>query len=340
MSLNEMLPYRLPRLDGRKLIDPHVVIVGAGASIAACRFDKSGKQVPLLKNIHKVLGLTDVLSEYDFTEAEMEDFEFLYSKIHGKPEYLKLQEKLESSVKEYFQKLTIPDEPTYYDYLILSLTKKDAIISFNWDPFLIQAYRRNITVGNLPALIFPHGNVGVGVCYRCNLKGYANCLCPKCMNFLEDMPLLFPIEAKNYTEEFIIQNEWTVAKQVLSTAAGITIYGYGAPGTDKEAVALMRTAYAESQVTDIAPFTIINLPTVEVEQREKWSEFFDSRMFLYCSSFEESLLWANPRVSLETLFDAILQQHPRELEQPFSKFSSLQELQMFAKSISAYDMHL
>ena len=48
----------------------------------------------------------------------------------------------------------IPDDVTLYDYLVLSLTDKDAIISFNWDPFLVQAYRRNIDVGNLPQLIF------------------------------------------------------------------------------------------------------------------------------------------------------------------------------------------
>ena len=47
------------------------------------------------------------------------------------------------------------------------------------------------------------------------------------------------------------------------------------------------------------------------EQRKKWSEFYDVKMFLYCNKFEETMLWKNPRVSLETLFDAILQQHPR-----------------------------
>ena len=76
-----------------------------------------------------------------------------------------LQDNLESAVRNYFKSLELPDEPTIYDYLILSLTEKDAIVTFNWDPFLMQAYRRNLTVGNLPQLIFPHGNVGVGLCY-------------------------------------------------------------------------------------------------------------------------------------------------------------------------------
>jgi len=49
--ISEILPYRLPRIKNRRLQDPHVVIVGAGASIAACRLDKNGMKVPLLKNM-------------------------------------------------------------------------------------------------------------------------------------------------------------------------------------------------------------------------------------------------------------------------------------------------
>lgn len=40
-------------------------------------------------------------------------------------------------------------------------------------------------------------------------------------------------------------------------------------------------------------------------------------MLLYCNALEESLLWKNPRVSLETLFDAILEQQPRHIKKSF-----------------------
>ena len=59
---------------------------------------------------------------------------------------------------------------------------------------------------------------------------------------------------------------------------------------------------------------------------------------LYCNNLEETLLWKNPRVSLETLFDAILQQHPRSVEKSFEKFSTLTELQQFVKTITEFDM--
>lgn len=45
VSIQDMVPYRLPRFMNKHLIDPHVVIVGAGASIAACEVDKNGKKV-------------------------------------------------------------------------------------------------------------------------------------------------------------------------------------------------------------------------------------------------------------------------------------------------------
>ena len=72
--------YRLPRIENKKLLDPHVVIIGAGASKAACPKDKFGNDVPLLKDIHKVLELTEELKSYGFSDKELSDFELLYSK--------------------------------------------------------------------------------------------------------------------------------------------------------------------------------------------------------------------------------------------------------------------
>lgn len=338
MSIQDILPYRLPNFKNKRLLDPHVVIVGAGASIAACKTDKNGREVPLLKNIHNILRLTDELEKYNFSNEQMGDFEKLFSDIYGRDEYKDLQEKFEFEVCNYFSDLKIPDEPTLYDYLVLSLTEKDAIISFNWDPFLMQAYRRNIDVGNLPELIFPHGNSGVGLCNDCKVKGYAGCLCPNCFKALEQMPLLYPTGKKDYNSKSIIKNEWNRAKAVLSRAAGITVYGYSAPVTDVEAVELMKSAISISQMKDIAPFTIINLPENEDEQRRKWSEFYDVKMVLYCNEFKQSLLWRNPRVSLETLFDAILQGQPRSTEKSFKEFSKLRELQDYVKTITEFDM--
>lgn len=332
------IPYRLPNIKNKRLQDPHVVILGAGASIAACKTDKNGKTVPALSNIHKVLGLTDMLNGYGFSAEELENFELLFSNINGKGEWAELQNNLESAVRNYFKGLELSDEPTIYDYLILSLTEKDAIVTFNWDPFLMQAYRRNLTVGNLPELIFPHGNVGVGLCYDCKVKGYANCLCPNCFKELSDMKLLFPVHRKNYYDGEIIQNEWAEAKRVLSRAAGVTVFGYSAPETDFEAYNLLKDSYKKSNIATIAPFSIINLREAEEEQRNKWSDIYGKHMITFHENFQESLLWSAPRVSLESLFDAILQQQPRANVKSFQNFATLEELQEFVKTITEYDM--
>lgn len=332
------LPYRLPNIKEKRLQDPHVVILGAGASIAACPIDKNGRKVPALANIHKILGLTDRLKQYNFTDEEMENFELLFSNIESKAEYDNLRVELEKQIHGYFQSLQITDKITLYDYLILSLTEKDAIITFNWDPFLMQAYRRNLDVGNMPMLIFPHGNVGVGICQDCHNTGYANCLCPDCLKPFDDMPLLFPIHKKDYYDGSVIEFQWKKAKEYLNRAAGITVFGYGAPKTDVEAFDLLKESYLKSNITDIAPFTIINLKSVEEEQKQRWSEIYDKQMLLYVDDFKKSILWTAPRVSLEDLFDAILQQQPRVNTEPYQDFASLEELQVFVKNIDALDM--
>ena len=279
-----------------------------------------------------------MLHSYGFSEMQMENFELLFSSIVGVPEYSELQEKLENTVRAYFQSLKIPESVTLYDYLILSLTRKDAIISFNWDPFLLQAYLRNINVGNLPQLIFPHGNVGVGICFNCNIKGYSNFACPKCLKPFDDMPLLFPIQKKNYFESSIIRNEWQLARDYLGRAAGVTIFGYSAPETDLDAYNILKESYKKSDIIIIAPFTIINLKSQENVQREKWSEIYDEHMIQFFESFKDSNLWRSPRVSLEYLFDAILQQNPRAYTKSYQEFETLEELQNFVKTITEFDM--
>ncbi len=333
-----ILSYRIPNIQNKRLLDPHVVILGAGASLAACRVDKFGNEVPLLKNVHTILGLTDELKSYGFSKEKLENFEVLYSNIYGKPKYSDLQRKLEDKIIKYFQSLTLPDTPTLYDYLVLSLTEKDAIISFNWDPYLVQAYRRNRKVGNLPKIFFPHGNTGVGICLKCRNIGYAGCLCPCCSEEFTDMKLLFPVGEKNYYDKSIIENEWNNARNHLRRAAGLTIWGYNAPVSDTEAYKLMKEAFTESNVKEIAPFTIINRMNNKNDKIQKWSEIFDVKMLDYTDDFRQTKLWEAPRVSLESFFDARLQQNPRSNIKGFSDFASLEELQAFVMTITEFDM--
>lgn len=142
------MDYRIPNVNNRRLKDPHVVILGAGASIAACKIDKNGRELPVLRNMHKILDLEGYLEGIDCI-AGIDDFELIYSKLAELEEHRDLVRMLENEVAKCFRSLELPDKITVFDYLILSLTEKDIIISFNWDPLLLQAYRRNTIVGNL-----------------------------------------------------------------------------------------------------------------------------------------------------------------------------------------------
>ncbi len=134
--------------------------------------------------------------------------------------------------------------PTLYDHLILSLRDKDVIATFNWDPFLIQAYRRNHkTVKSLPKIVFLHGNVLSGYCRRDNIHGTKNGRCAKCGQPYTPSQLLYPIKTKDYNSDPEISSQWEFLKDVLKHALVVTIFGYGAPASDAAAIDILSQAW-------------------------------------------------------------------------------------------------
>ena len=143
---------------------PHVVILGAGASYAAFpEGDRNGRKLPLMNNFLEVLDIEDLISRTGLSFAST-NFEDIYSEIHKNPDLNDIRKELENVVYDYFQGMELPDQPTIYDHLVLSLRNKDYIATFNWDPFLVQAIRRNGERFKMPRTLFLHGNVEVGYC--------------------------------------------------------------------------------------------------------------------------------------------------------------------------------
>ena len=154
----------LPPLDGNVNLSPHIVLLGAGASIAAYRhWGGLGPALPSMQDLLDVLELRSVIEDAGFVTRDL-NFEAFYDDLATTANNPKLQQYIEVRVREYFSALRLPDYPTIYDYLILALRGKDIVASFNWDPFLLQAYMRNQKIGmdNLPKVAFLHGNVLVG----------------------------------------------------------------------------------------------------------------------------------------------------------------------------------
>ena len=149
---------------------PHLVLLGAGASLASFpNGDKNGKKLPLMNSLVEKLDLYNYIP--DKFESLITDFEKLYSNISNDASLSSVKKTIDKKVYDYFYEMDIPDKPTIYDYLVLSLRKKDLIATFNWDPLLLKTIRRHSKIINLPKVAFLHGNVAVGVCIHCNIKG-------------------------------------------------------------------------------------------------------------------------------------------------------------------------
>lgn len=134
----------------------HVVILGSGASIASTfrNAEGNGKRLPSMDNFIELVGLTDLI-EYIPQHLRDTNFEKLYSKLHNDDPQSEIILEIEQRIKDYFGDMKLPAEPTIYDYLILSLRNKDLIATFNWDPFLYQAWIRiRKFTENLPLLSF------------------------------------------------------------------------------------------------------------------------------------------------------------------------------------------
>lgn len=274
---------------------PHVVILGAGASYASFpNGDKNGIKLPLMNNFIKILGLEDLLKKTGI-KFESNNFEDIYDKIVKTQNLEDIQKELEDRVYNYFNNLDIIDEPTIYDHLLLSLREKDVIATFNWDPFLLQAYYRNGIKGfKLPKLLFLHGNVAIGYCEEDNIAGVNGHTCKKCNYLFNPTKLLYPISEKNYNYDDFISLQWEQLGNHLKSAFMITIFGYGAPVSDISAVELMKNAWGNLDDRNMEQIEIIDIRN-EDELQEVWDPFIHSHHVYFHKNFYDSFIANHPR---------------------------------------------
>jgi hypothetical protein len=224
-------------------IRPHVVLLGAGASRAAFpNGEGNNKHLPLMNDFCKTLELTTLLNNVDIDPTQ--NFESIYSNINDEA----FRNTLEEKINKYFSSLFLPTTATDYDRLLLSLREKDAVFTFNWDPFLFDAWVRNHNKVKLPEIFFLHGNVRIGSCIKHQKLGRKWDICPACGVNFSEVPLLYPIEKKDYSENAneYVKEAWKNAQYFFSNAFTITIFGYGAPTSDIDAVELLHKAWLKT----------------------------------------------------------------------------------------------
>lgn len=276
----------------------HVVILGAGASVAAFPVgDASSKKLPTMDNLIEMLELEPLISaEFD---SHNKNFEEIYSSLFNENSDSPVLNEIEEKIYTYFADLKLPDTPTIYDHLLMSLRPKDYIATFNWDPFLFDAWKRNKEKFPVPEIVHLHGNVRVAHCQKHPCYGEHGMICPECKNDLIPTKLLYPIETKNYTDDYFIKTEWEVLKKAISQAMTITIFGYGAPKTDKDAVDLLSNAWDKDK-RFIERIEVIDIKTKE-ELWENWDDFIIRQYFDCINDFYDSRLARYPRRTCEAL---------------------------------------
>lgn len=284
---------------------PHVVILGAGASYAAFpNGDKNGKKLPLMNNFIETLGLEELIKRTKL-KITSNNFEDIYSEIHKKPELDSIREELEYEVYNYFYSMELPDEPTIYDHLVLSLRDKDFIATFNWDPFLVQAIRRNGARFKLPRPLFLHGNVEVGHCADGHMMGNNGGHCHHCHKELIATKLLYPIGEKNYQLNEFISRQWTTLEDLLKHTYMVSIFGYGAPSSDAGAVELLKKAWGDTYSRSMEEIEIIDVRD-EDDLRETWAPFIHSHHYRVETNFYDSWIANHPRRSGEAYINQFL----------------------------------
>ena len=286
---------------------PHVVILGAGASLAAFpNGDRHGRKLPLMSNIVAVVGLAPILEEAGVEHGSV-DFEVLYSRLATSGRHDDCVQQLEQAVFGYFSDLELPDEPTLYDHLVLSLREKDVIATFNWDPFLWQALARNCGQARLATALFLHGNVAVGHCmaHKAACIGHQGERCWRCGKPLGTSPLLYPVAQKDYNEDPFTKKNWELLQACLRDAFMLTIFGYSAPVTDVAAVGLMKQGWGSPAQRNLEEIEIIDIKD-EDELRRTWEPFIHSHHYGVFKSFYESCIGNHPRRSCEAAWAGLM----------------------------------
>ena len=302
---------------------PHLVILGAGASKAACpKGDKYGKPLPLMNDLNNLLGLSGLYERHAFVPATV-NFEDTYQEICDQGGET-LRGKIEAAVWQYFRGLQLPDSLTLYDILVLALRAKDTIATFNWDPFLAQAIRRNRDwlwgLGlnpskYLPEILFLHGNVEIGYCDRHEKLTFGFLAdahpCQICGQPLAPTRLLYPIREKEYNSDPSVQLQWRRLGEVLEQAYLLTVFGYGAPKSDVEAIRLMKTKWDENRSLALNTTEIVNVEPKKT-LRSKWDGFFytPSPHYKISRTLFHSRLALYPRRSCESLWFSTMMLHP------------------------------
>lgn len=334
-----MIKTRQELIEDPSDLRPHIVLLGAGASRAAFpNGDAAGCPLPVMDDLIDIVGLQPLLEKTGLEDSQGKNFELIYGRLISEPTYAHKVKEIEQCIVSYFSALSLTNKATLYDRLLVSLRPKDAVFTFNWDPFLFDAYQRNRSVVSLPEIFFLHGNVRIGECLNHDKWGARKDRCPQCLQQFVDVPLLYPIGQKDYSINPYIQRNWHAAKILFRDAFTLTIFGYGAPSSDKDAMELLGSAWTGRSDRKVEHIEIIDIAQQSFLY-DRWSPFTPTHHYLFTRAFEQSRLARWPRRSCESLMYPMTQGVPCE-DFPLPTTDCLAALQAFAAKIARHENRL
>lgn len=275
----------------------HLVILGAGSTIATIpNGDKNGEESYTLANLLKDKTFTSFLEKVqgNFSANDVEDLcKQLYKE--DRPLYYEF----ESLVRKKYARLELPEEFTILDRLVLSLTPNDAIVSFNWDDLVIQAYQRMseyVPEEMLPILAFPHGNAQAVY----NNKHYTSKRIVTSTSWF-DSPLNMPVDEIDYKSDVFINSQWHILDFFMRNAQMITFFGYRGPDSDEQDLKHLDELFAKNEICD--KIEIIDKDQESaVEVAKRLERFKMQPNWLYpCADFWHSTIAKYPRRTLSVL---------------------------------------
>lgn len=287
---------------------PHLVVLGAGASYAATPHgEKHGRRLPLMKDLSDALELRNLLDREMYNKSR-QDFEAFFEEL-VQQDYSDLVSEIENRTIQFFDSFAIADCVTMYDRLVLSLRAKDTIVSFNWDPLLPYAYRRNEFLKTLPSLWFLHGNVKAGLCQDDNMIGWTDDKCRKCGKPFGLVPLLYPISNKNYDSHPVIAESWQHFEDELSNSYFLTIIGYSAPKTDEVSWSRFISKLKSNTMIELMQMEIVD-PNARRLLDTRYAGVHDNLHVSCLDGFSDSRLLMHPRLTCEALYQATMMVSP------------------------------
>ena len=283
---------------------PHVVVLGAGASIAAVPQDRNGRPLPDMRGLAALPEISDLFESVGIADAGA-DFEAAYARLRSTNANAGVGDRIDQIVRDYFAAVEIGDDPTVYDHLLLGLRSKDVIATFNWDPLIVQAEARLRLAGvmNLPQVVFLHGNVAITACMDDRKAGLAGQSCPSCGRKMDPVPLMYPVTEKNYEANSFISHAWGSLRWGLEHGRIVTIFGYRAPVSDVAAIAEFKRAWGTPDERQFEQFEFIVRPESDHDEtRERWDDFVHTHHYDVWDDFFESWIALHPRRTGEVYF--------------------------------------